>query len=356
MKKNKHFINISIIIILFIALLTYIITVDGWANVVMIVKKIEPMWFALGFVCMLLYWLLEAFILKVVAKKFFKKLKFIDSFRVSMIGQLFNNITPFSAGGKPAEAYTMVKYGIDISSAASIILIKFVIFQFTLVVYTSIVMIFKFAYFNQLVDGFVTLSVVGFVVNLFVIISLIAIGINKDIAYNVLKPLYCYLDKLGLMKNLDSRLEKLKEDTIRFHKEFQIMKKEKIMIIKAFFLSFIQLTAFFMTAYMVYRAFGENSHSIFDIVAAQTFLMLIMSFIPTPGAGGAAEGGFYILFAKLFEKNEIKMAILFWRVYTFYLPIIIGSICMLFKPKKRIVSKDDIVSDEVLEEYINKES
>ncbi|MEG0664334.1 MAG: lysylphosphatidylglycerol synthase domain-containing protein, partial [Clostridia bacterium] len=65
-----------------------------------------------------------------------------------------------------------------------------------------------------------------------------------------------------------------------------------------------------------------------------TFLMMIMAFIPTPGAGGAAEGGFFVIFKTFFAVNEIKMAILFWRIYTFYLPILVGGLFLILKHRK----------------------
>ena len=63
---------------------------------------------------------------------------------------------------------------------------------------------------------------------------------------------------------------------------------------------------------------------------------MIMAFIPTPGAGGAAEGGFYVIFKTFFVQSEIKMAILFWRIYTFYLPILVGAIFLVIKSKNKV--------------------
>ena len=51
-----------------------------------------------------------------------------------------------------------------------------------------------------------------------------------------------------------------------------------------------------------------------------------MTFIPTPGSGLGAEGGFYLLFQSIFKEETMNMAILFWRLYTFYLPILVGTL------------------------------
>lgn len=86
---------------------------------------------------------------------------------------------------------------------------------------------------------------------------------------------------------------------------------------------------------MVYRAFGNYGISFLQIIPTQAFLLLIMTFIPTPGSGVGAEGGFYLLFNTIFKEGTINMSILFWRFYTFYLPIIVGALFLIpIKNKK----------------------
>lgn len=335
-KINKNILNLVLIVSMFIALFSYMVIVDGWANIVIIVKQIEPIWFVAAGLLLVTYWILEAVVLHIVTKKVCKKERFRNSLRVSMIGQLFRNITPFSSGGQPMQAIAMVKSGVSVTSSATILLVKFIIYQTVLVLYTTVIIIFKYEYFKELVSSFITLSIIGFAMNLAVIISLIMVGVNKDFVYGILKTIYKYLDKIGFMKNVDKKLESLKENIDIFHEEFKIIRKEKMMILRAAILTMVQLTAESTITYAVYRAFGENTYSLIDVVSAQTFLFMIMAFIPTPGAGGAAEGGFYVIFKTFFAQNEIKMAILFWRIYTFYLPILVGAIFLLLKPKNKV--------------------
>lgn len=80
---------------------------------------------------------------------------------------------------------------------------------------------------------------------------------------------------------------------------------------------------------MFYSAFGNFGISFWQIVPVQAFLLLIMTFIPTPGSGLGAEGGFLLLFGSIFKEGTINMSILFWRMYTFYLPIIVGALFLI---------------------------
>ena len=93
---------------------------------------------------------------------------------------------------------------------------------------------------------------------------------------------------------------------------------------------------------MVYRAFGNYGISIWEIIPAQAFLLLIMTFFPTPGAGLGAEGGFLVIFGAIFKEGTINMSILFWRLYTFYAPIIVGALFLIPTRTKNTKRKADI--------------
>ena len=119
-------------------------------------------------------------------------------------------------------------------------------------------------------------------------------------------------------------LEKLDKSIDNFSEQFKFMKSEKKMVLEMFITAVVQSFAYYSITYMVYRAFGNYGISFWQIIPTQAFLLLIMTFIPTPGSGLGAEGGFYILFNTIFKEGTINMSILFWRLYTFYLPILVG--------------------------------
>ena len=66
-----------------------------------------------------------------------------------MIGQLFNNLTPFSTGGQPMQAYELNKTGKCVSDSLSAMAIKFVVAQSSLLLFTFIVVIFEFDFFSK---------------------------------------------------------------------------------------------------------------------------------------------------------------------------------------------------------------
>lgn len=252
-----------------------------------------------------------------------------------MIGQLFNNITPFSTGGQPMQAYELTKTGKRVSDSLSAMMIKFVINQTALVVSTLVVMCFEFGFFIDLMKSYLWVAILGFTVNIFAIVIAFLAGTRKGIIKRITTPIIKFLGKIHILKRPEEKIEKLNRSIDNFGEQFKIMKSEKKMVLKMFLVSVLQSFAYYSITYMVYRAFGNSGITFWQIIPAQAFLLLIMTFVPTPGSGLGAEGGFYLLFQSIFKEGTINMSILFWRIYTFYLPILVGTLFLIPVKKRR---------------------
>lgn len=336
--KDKKFTIFNLVIILgiFIGLFVYMVAVDGMDNILLVVKSVNYFWVLAGLICMAFSWISEALCLHIPIAKLYPNQKFCNSIRMMMIGQLFNNITPFCSGGQPMQAYYMHKDGKRVSDAFSIFSMKFVISQTALVIFTLIVTIFQWNYFKSLMDNFFVLAMIGFLVNIIAIVFIFIVGINQKLAIHILTPILKFLAKLGILKNIDEKIEKLTKSFENFNYQFNEMRKEKKVILQMFLAATVQSLFYYAITYMVYRAFGNSGVSLFTIIPAQAFLLMLMTFIPTPGSGGGAEGGFLLIFNSIFREGTINISILFWRMYTFYLPIIIGAL-FLIPIRKKIV-------------------
>ncbi len=342
-KKIGNIINISFILLVLIGLITYIVTVDGVDNIDKVLRSVNYSWLVVGIVLTVIYWLLEGICFYLITKKIYKNQRFISSFRLAMIGRLFNNITPFSCGDQPAQLVAMKQEGKSLSDGASILLTRFIVYQSVFVIYTLVVIILKYSYFKIIIDKFMYLAIIGFAINMLVVIFLAALVINEKLVYNIVKYVIELLGKFKIIKDVEENLEKFKGIIADFHAQIELIKKEKLMMIKMAIYTAIEITVLYSITYVVYRAFGLNTVDFITILAAQTFLSLVTGYMPTPGAGVAAEGGFYIVFKTFFPANSLNLSILFWRMYTFYLPIIVGMIFLVFKPK---INNEDVLEQE----------
>lgn len=327
--KKMVIFNFILILAIFIGLFLYMMLVDGIDNMKQVLHSVNYLWVLAGLGCLLIVWFCESCTLHLAIKRMYPNQKFTNSIKVAMIGQLFNNITPFSSGGQPMQAYEFTKTGKRVSDSLSAMAIKFVITQTALVISTLIVVLFEFNFFKNLLQNFVWIAIIGFLVNILAIFIVILAGLKKQVITFFTHPILHFLGKIKILKHPEATEEKLEKSIENFSQQFQDIKSEKKMILKMFMIAVIQSFAYYSITYMVYRAFGNQGITFAQIIPVQAFLLLIMTFIPTPGSGIGAEGGFLLLFHSIFKEGTINMSILFWRIYTFYLPILIGSLFLI---------------------------
>ena len=339
--KKMNIFNTFLILAIFIGMGIYIVQVDGLDNIIELLKSVDYRWVFAGIGILFLWFICDALTLHLPLKTIYKDQKFSNSFRIAMIGQLFNNITPFSSGGQPMQAYELTKYGRRASDAMSAMTMKFIMTQSALAVFTTVIILSQFTFLKDLMSSYLWVVVISFLVNLLAIVFVLLAGVNKNIIVTICKPFIKLGSKLHFVKDYEATIEKIDSSVGNFSTQFKNMKKFPKTIIGIFVMAIIQSMLYYSITYVVYKAFGNSGVSYFQIVPAQAILLLVMTFIPTPGSGIGAEGGFLIIFNSLFKQGTINMSILFWRLYTFYLPIIVGTF-FLIPTKRRNKPKTEI--------------
>lgn len=237
------------------------------------------------------------------------------------------------------QAYELTKTGKRVSDSMSAMTMKFIMTQSALAVFTTIIILLQFDFLKDLMKDYMWVVVLSFVVNLLAIVFVLLAGINKNIIISICKPFIKLSYKFHIVKDFEKVMNKLDENVSNFSNQFKNMKNHKKTILGIFVMAIIQSMLYYSITYVVYRAFGNSGVSYFQIVPAQAILLLIMTFIPTPGSGIGAEGGFLIIFNSIFKQGTINMSILFWRLYTFYLPTIFGAFFLIPTNKKDKLEK-----------------
>ena len=221
--KKVTIINIILIIAIFIGLTIYMINVDGIENILNLLKSVDYKWVILGIGILILFWFCESLTLHIPLKIMYKNQKFSNSFKVSMIGQLFNNITPFSSGGQPMQAYELNKNGLRVSDSLCAMSMKFIITQLALVLFTFIIMIFEFDFLKNLMQDFFWLVIVSFIINILAIAFVILAGINKNIILTICKPFIKLGGKLKIVKDVEKTTNKFDESVTNFSNQFKFI-------------------------------------------------------------------------------------------------------------------------------------
>lgn len=327
MKVKK--LNIIIIFVALIGIMGYVGMTEA-SNLKMLFSQVNFIWMIGIVFLMVAYWGLEILTLHNITKKFYPRQKFKSSLQTTMIGQFFNCITPFSSGGQPMQVFHMVKTGVPFGIASSCLLNKFIIYQVVLTLYSLVVLGMKLGEFSSRINGFVYMVLIGFLINTAVVIALLSIMFFKRFTVSIV---FATIDLLVKVKWIKEGLQKKKyvlHEVENFYTSFQYIKKHKKIVLSIALLSTLQLTIYFLVPYFILRAFGLEA-SIFSMIAAQAFVLMISSFIPLPGAAGGAELSFVAFFKLFFPANLLNISVLVWRLATFYLTICVGMCFTLWK-------------------------
>ena len=229
-KKNIkiYVINIFIILAILAAILIYIFNVEGIENIKALLQSANYAWILLGALCLVGMWLAEAITIHLPLKKLYPNQKFLNSVKITMVGQLFNNITPFASGGQPMQAYVMHREGKIASNSLSILSMKFVITQTTLIIFTIAVVLSQFSFFAGLFQDLVWIGLIGIILNIILVAILIVAGYNKNFVMKITLPILKLISKIHigkhqLIKNIDETIQKFDASVTNFSNQFKNM-------------------------------------------------------------------------------------------------------------------------------------
>ncbi len=328
MKKRKF--NLILCAASVVLLVLYVLCVDGADNIIRVVRSVNLWWILAALGCMLAYWLLESLCLHTVAKSIYPRQRLRSSVKVSLMGQYFNCITPCASGGQPVQAYYMVKYGFPLGSAMTALVAKFIVFQVSLTVFSAAMLALRFQFFAQQVRGFMAAVLFGFFVTAMVIVALLLVAFFKKPTLWFAVLCVKVLAKLRIVKQKGAAIAYVEKEIDKFRDNVDFIKKNIPLLLKMFVISMVQHWVYFLISYLIYRSFGFNEYGVLTLVASQSFVSLTSSFSPLPGSMLAAEGAFFVFF-RIFFGQTVNMAMLIWRLLTFYLPIMMGVAITFFE-------------------------
>ena len=115
---------------------------------------------------------------------------------------------------------------------------------------------------------------------------------------------------------------------------------KKLYVILSFLFTVIFLLSEFSFSYLLLIGMGYDV-SFIHVITLQVVVVFLMYFAPTPGASGVAEGGYSLLFRQIVSKTDVFPLIIYWRFFTKYIGMVIGSFVF-----SRLILKGDSADEE----------
>ncbi|HHU62593.1 MAG TPA: flippase-like domain-containing protein [Clostridiales bacterium] len=301
-----------------------------------IFAQIKVSWIMITLAATVGCWIMDGLLLKYSVGAIREHKSFLKYMKISIIGHYYHSVTPMATGGQPVQVYYMTKIGIPAGCASSAMAIKFLVYQAVLSVYSITAFILKGSFMIGYSKILFNASVVGLCISIGSVILVYSLSINEGIVKKMVFGMLKFLGKIRVIKDVEAARENIVHHIEDFSKSIRMVRGNYKALLLLVLFTVIQMTLNFSITYFVYRAFGLQQETWFNILFVQAFLYAGISYFPTPGASGASEGGFYSLFKLFFFSDVIFASLLLWRFFTYYINIIVGLIAIFLDGFKKM--------------------
>lgn len=325
-KKKKDFIKNFIIFILLISLVFIILFKDqNIDDIFSVLRNTKKQYILIAILFMCGYITSEAINIKRTLGVLGEKTNILKCIKYTLLNFFFSSITPSSSGGQPMEVYYMHKENISVANGTLAVLIQLCSFQLTSFLFAIIGVIFNYKHFNTALTIF---FVVGMILNLTALAIFIIAIFYKNLSTAIINFI-AKIMKHFKMKNVDGKQRRLEAEVNQYQGSAEYIKNHKLIILKTFMTTIVQMLFFFSISYWIYLSFGLNGANIFKIITMQAVVFTASACIPLPGAVGVSESNFMILFSAVYAKETVTSAMLLTRGVNFYLFVLISGIVVI---------------------------
>ncbi|AEJ20813.1 lysylphosphatidylglycerol synthase transmembrane domain-containing protein [Gracilinema caldarium] len=280
----------------------------------------------------LLIYIIDSVRLLMVLKQFNITISIWEAFYNSVNVTLFSNLTPMATGGQPFQILHLTSIGIDSKKATNVVLSRHVEFMLTAFFIFMISIPTAIGLANSMKIGRGPMYI-GFMVSLIMSIFFLFALISP----NTISRFVLRFDKTKL-GNLLGRILKRENWAEVFHRWATSLKEEvsflwaekTLIMVTDLLLGCINLGLQAMSVYYVLMKLTPLQSTFFHVMATFVIINLVIYYIPTPGGSGSIEGAYIWIFSGMNNTPAATtVAIVLWRVATFYLHILFGF-CIFF--------------------------
>ena len=328
MNDNSRFKTMFKSFILFVTLIVltfYILFKDGNITAILdTIKNANMNYILLAVMCMCVFLSLEGINIIRNVNLLGYNLGFLRGIKYALVGFFFSAITPSSSGGQPMQLYYMNKDKIDLSHGAIALFIELASYQFNAVLIAVTSFIINFSFFTTKVGNIKYLLFIGISLNALVFFFIFFAIFSKKLMPKAVNLITLILTKLKY-KKVESFKEKADKEIAEYKQAADLIKKEKLSLLKTILITFFQLNFMHAVSFFVYKSFGLNTYNIIEIITIQSVLYSSVAALPLPGGIGASEGGFLTLFKFFYPIGLVSSGMLLTRGINFYLFVLISG-------------------------------
>ncbi|MGL4548459.1 lysylphosphatidylglycerol synthase transmembrane domain-containing protein [Eubacterium aggregans] len=327
-KKHANFIFFIVLITITVAVIAA--QVDG-KEFVGTLMQTNGWFLAIGLCCVGIYWILEAYMLLKMMRRKFSEEGFRFAMVITIIGQYYNLVTPGASGGQPLQLFEMIRRGYPVGTGTAIIVQKYALYQITVTVLALLSLSINFGTVTTSLVAAKWFITIGLVVNVAGVVLVLIMAFSPKTAREIMTGGVNFLLFCRILKDKEKYYGKIDHFVAEYSQAIDDIRIYKWESLKLLGVSVLQILIFYSINYWVYRALGLHGSTSFTVITMQAILYVAIAFVPTPGAAGGAEAGFALIFGPIYGSVYTSVALILWRIITFYFIIAFGGIFLSFR-------------------------
>lgn len=334
MKKYRTNIIVLIVITIFIM---YLIMKDDFSSIINAISRVDIKFILISLIFMLFYVFFQSLSLHLYLKSIKNDYRLKDTFLLMCSAQFFNAVTPFSSGGQPFQMYLLKKQGIKLTDSGNALLQNFFTYQLALIIMgTFAVILNNFLNIIPSTSLLRKIVLIGYIVNIIILSFLFLLGRAKKFNTKIFNKIFNFIFGFKFIKNREYMKEQAIKKIDEFYNSSMFFSKNKLILIKSTFYNIISLTIFYLIPVFIFLSIGEfNSINMLDSIVCSSYTYFVGSFVPIPGGTGGLEYAFIEFFRNFSSSSIISACMILWRLTTYYFPMILGAISIIFIKKRK---------------------
>lgn len=318
--------SFSIFVIIVILSITGVLFWSIDASTFAMLKNADPKLLLCAAALVALGWMLDACKFMTLARAAGEKLSFKSTLAVVWINYFGCAITPMQSGGGPFQIYLLYRDGVSVGKSVAITLVRTlqILFLLALVVPFSLLadpeMLRKYVYMRWYVC-----YVVIFII--FCAFLLTVSVIRPQWIKHWVNAILVWIKRVGILKSkyLLHAVRWVSREIDAYNTNIKLFTSTgKWWLMLSIFLAVVHLIVYMSIMPCLIKAAGFNVNYI-QCLLAESLLLFMLYFVPTPGASGAAEGGAVAVFGLFVPWSVAGVMAVTWRLLSEYTGVALGT-------------------------------
>lgn len=325
------------------ALALWIAFKDDDGSTLLLFKNIKWYWIIILIAYVFFYHSITGWILFRLTKYKYTSYRLSQGIINTLIATFFHAITPGASGGQFMQVYVFRKQRVNISDAASILWMDYIVYQASMVTLVAILLFSRFNFILNYNFNLFLLVMLGFIVSGSLIIGMWLITRFSKLYHWLITKGVNFVLRIKLIKDKESLKQRIAQGILRFEQELETLKTKKRLIMQIAGANVFRISLMYAFPFLCAMALkvDVNVNDLWLIVVLSACVHMAAMLYIVPGASGGIELTFLIFFTSLFGVVGARSLMVIWRFFTYYFIVLVSGLLFvvfkqyyLFKEKK----------------------